>query len=225
MDKTSMNRLYVNIATSDEWKFNREVSEDEQPDMVRLAWLLDRDDGTELADACHLIRLEPGRRMDPTAVTYTGITNKDLETYGYSQFGAMTEFLEEAVSQASVIVAFSWEYHRRVLERELRRPDPDSHDRMFEVSAQGIKQVGRQHLPLWPVALDVMISLRPLLQIENPGRAGFKLPSFQEASDRITGNNPPLSLDPIENGRVRVARVRAFHQYMMQSKLQMTARI
>lgn len=220
-------RLYVNVATSDTWNYGRDAEEEDQPDMVRLAWLLERDDGTELAEACHLIPLPEGHKMNPLASQFNGIYDRHLipSDGTMTQFGVMTEFCEEALSQTDLIVAFAWEFHRRVLERELRRPDPDNVDRMFEVSAKGIKQVGRQRMPLWPTAIDVQLSLKPLLQIENPGRAGYKIPSFHDASDRITGNYPPLSTDPKKNGFARVHRVRLFYQHMLQAKDQMTARM
>lgn len=158
--------------------------------------------------------------MNPDAAIYTGIHDRHLVPgpHSWAQFEVMTEFLEEGLGQCSRIIAFSWEFHRRVLEKELRRPDENNQDRMFEVSAQGIKQVGRQHLPVWPPAIDVMTTLAPLLKIENRGRAGYKLPSFQEASDKITGNNPPSSPEPIRNGQVRIARLMAFYQYIENAK-------
>jgi hypothetical protein len=205
-----MKVLFVDTAISGEWTYHNPPPDSAQPDMVRLAWALD-EDGQTIKQACNLVKLPPDRPMETTASQFTGITAAHLSEFGRTHRSVMQAFCL-ALSDAELIVAFGWQHHQQVLAKELRRPDENGDSYCFEVTAPGggVKTVG---VPvIWPDALCMMKELKDILQIPNKGRAGFKLPSFNEASALILGHTMPSSRDPIINGDIRIAKIREFYK-------------
>lgn len=201
-----MSILYVDTATSDKWRYpikGEPQPDEQQPHMVRLAWLLTEDDGRTVRETCHLIRLPLGERMASEAAFYAGVFDHQLDERGMKMFGVLTEYAEalgevrpvEVENGGGLIVAHNWHHHRQVLERSLR-------------------YVGMP-ARTWPESLCAMIKATKIVGIEKkqPG-GGFKWPTFDECHERMMGQRYMPSSDPIADGIARVRAVRTFKSYI-----------
>lgn len=185
--------LYIDTATSDRWKFPRgsvKPEDEDQPHIVRLAWLLEAPDGSTVRDASHLIRLPQGQRMAGEAAHHLGIYDHNLQERGMDMFGVLSEFAE-ALGEAQLVVAHSWAFHRQVLERSFRFVGMPARE--------------------WPAHVCTMISSTNIVQVPKmqPG-GGWKWPAFDETCERFLGRRIMLSLDPVADGIERVRAVRVF---------------
>lgn len=198
--------LYIDTATSDRWAFPRkgEPAPDEvQPHMVRLAWLLEADDGSTIRDACHLIRLPQGLVIKGEAAHHTGVYDHFLHERGLGLASVATEFAEalgELCEAHGRIVAHSWAFHRQVLERSFRYVGLPARE--------------------WPDATCAMIKATDIVQIprETPG-GGYKWPSFDQCCTRFLGAPLRLTQDPVADGLQRVLAVRTFFSNIRRIKV------
>lgn len=200
-------RLFTDTATSDLWHHEHGAKDDVQPHMTRLTWSLE--DNSETIDhASVLIKLPPGAKIADGAARFTGIYAQNLEDTGVNQYSAMERFCW-ALAQADEIIGFAMAYQKKVLEREMRKPDEHGHDRMHEVTAGGIKHVG---IPsVWPTEVCVQRLLAPILGL---GWSANRLPSFDEASEAVVLNKiPQRGLKPEERGLLRLEHIRYFYQH------------
>lgn len=186
-----MTRLFLDTATSDRWKYGRDIPDTIQPHIVRLSWLLEADDGATIQDASHLIRLPPGVQIVGETQHVTGIYQHAVEARGMKMFDVLTEFAE-ALGKADLVVAFSWSGHRQVLERSFRYVGmPDR---------------------VWPESLDAMIKATDIVQVPamQPGRK-WKWPTLNECCERLLGAPYQPTMDPVADGMTRVRNVRTIY--------------
>lgn len=192
-------RLFIDTATSDRWKYGRDIPDTTQPHMVRLAWLLEADDGTAVRDASHLIRLPSGVQMAGEAQHYTGIYQHFVEARGIKMFDVLTEFAD-ALGEANLVVAHAWTGQRQVLERSLRFVGMPERE--------------------WPPSVDVMIKATNLILIPDMRPGGrYKWPSFDECCTKLLGASYRPTSDPVADGITRVQNVRTFYQNIVQAGL------
>lgn len=182
--------LYVDTSTTGRWNYSHGASDDSQPYMARLSWLLEAADFTTISEACHLIRLPSGVRMANEAAFATGIFDHALDERGIGLPDVLTEFCG-ALETATRVVAFGWEDRRRVLERSFR--------------------LLHQHIPIWPTPGCAMIRSTNIVQIpsQRPGSA-YKWPSWDQACGHFLGARIPWSDDPVASGFAKVRAVRSF---------------
>lgn len=206
--------LYIDTATTDRWKFpNKGVPrpDSDQPYMVRLAWLLEADAGRTVREACHLIRLPADEQMAGEAAHWTGIYDHQVQARGRDLFNVLSEFADSLgeIQQAEIqrgepkhgtgfVVGHSWEFHKQVLERSFR---------LVGMPAR-----------TWPPNICTMIKSTDIVQVpkQTPG-GGYKWPSFDEASERMTGKRYAPTMDPVADGFARVRTVRLFLSHIMRS--------
>lgn len=186
--------LYVDVATNDRWLFASGASDDVQPYMVRLSWLLEADNSSTLAEACHLVRLPVDLRMADEAAFVTGIMDHALQARGISLDAVMTEFAAQ-LEQAQRVVAFGWEARRKILERSYR--------------------LLNRHTPTWPESGCAMIEATNVVKIprQAPG-GGYKWPSFDQACERCFGQSLMPSMDSVADGLKRVRAVRVIWSHV-----------
>lgn len=194
-----MSRIFINTATSDRWKYGRDIPDTTQPHMIRLSWILEEDDGSTIRDASHLIKLPPGAQVSGETQHVTGIYQHFIEARGMRMFEVLSEF-GEALGEAQLVVAFSWSGHKQVLERSFR-------------------YVGMPER-VWPPSIDAMIKATDIVQVPamQPGRK-FKWPSFDEACDRILGACYRPTDDPVADGMTRVRNVRTIYENIVRAGL------
>lgn len=188
-----MNTMYLDTATSDRWLFPRggqPVADERQPHMVRLAWTLEDETGKTSSEACHLVRLPAGVRMANEAAGHTGIYDHNIFERGMDMFNVLSEFAE-ALGQANIVVAHSWQFHKKVLERSFRYVGMPARD--------------------WQETACAMIQATNIVQVpmQSPG-GGFKWPSFDQCLERFCGGVPYRPIDPVESGIQRLRAVRVF---------------
>lgn len=201
--------LYIDTATTDRWKFphgGEPQPDDDQPFMVRLAWLLEGDDGHTVREGCHLIKLPEGQNIVGEAAHWTGIYDHQVQARGRDLFAVLSEFAEalgevqlgEIKRGTGMVVGHSWEFHKQVLERSFR---------LVGMPAR-----------TWPPSLCTMIKSTNIVQIpKQRGKGGYKWPSFDEASERMVGEIYAPSMDPVADGIKRVRSVRLFLSHIMRS--------
>lgn len=207
--------LYIDTATSDRWLFpvkGMPRPDNEQPHMVRLAWLLESEDGSTEREACHLIRMPQGQRMAGEAQHHTGIYDHHLQERGKGMFDVLSEFAEALgelqygvhVRMPSCIVAHSWAFHRQVLERSFRYVGMPARE--------------------WPLAVCAMIKATDIVQIpkQAPG-GGYKWPSFDQCCERFTGGVLKPTTDPVFDGNSRARAVRVFYSHIRREALHHTS--
>lgn len=189
-----MSKIFIDSATSDRWTYGRDIPDTIQPHMVRLAWVLEADDGSTVRDASHLIRMPQGVQMASEAQHYTGIYQHTIEARGMKMFDVLTEFAD-ALGEANLIVAHGWSGQKQVLERSLRFVGMPARE--------------------WPDSVDAMIKSTNLVKIPSmrPGGA-FKWPSFDECCVRFIGASYSPSMDPVADGITRVNNVRIFYKHI-----------
>lgn len=190
-----MSTLYVDTATSDRWRFPRggkPAPDEEQPFMVRLAWLLEAADGNTVRETCHLVKLPPGLRMAGEAAHHTGIYDHHLQGgRAMAAYNVLTEFAE-ALGEAKLIVAHSWQFHKQVLERSMRYVGMPARE--------------------WPPGVCAMIKATNIVQIPDQRPGGkWKWPSFSQCCERFLGHDMQVSQDPVGDGIERVRAVRLFY--------------
>lgn len=194
-----MTRLFLNTATSDRWKYGRDIPDTTQPHLIRLAWLLEADDGSTIREACHLIRLPEGVAIAGETQHITGIYQHHVEARGMRLFEVLSEFAY-ALGEADLVVAHAWTGEKQVLERSLRYVDMPAR--------------------VWPPSLDVMFKAADLVQVPamQPGRR-WKWPSYDECCVKFLGASYRPTADPVGDGITRVRNVRTFYQNIVQAGL------
>lgn len=192
-----MSRLYLDTATSDRWKYGKDIPDTTQPHIVRLAWLLETDAGATIRDASHLIRMPQGLQMAGETQHVTGIYQHAVDARGLKLFEVLTEFAD-ALGEASLVVAFSLSGHKQVLERSFRYVGmPDR---------------------IWPPSLDAMIKATDIVKVPamQPGRR-WKWPSFDEACEKLLGGPYSPTMDPVADGITRVRNVRTIYMNIVRA--------
>jgi hypothetical protein len=182
-----MRTIFVDLATSDVWNFRTGASDDEQPHMVRIAWVLVGNGGEAEEENCHLIKLPAGERMDGQAAFTQGIFDQHLTERGMSIPAVLDEFLQH-LDKAGLIVGFNWQFRRKVIESCCRRL--------------------QKHTPVWPRTGCAMIDAVQVVKIprQQPG-GGFKFPTFDQARQHFLGRVRLLGNDPVQEGIMRVREV------------------
>lgn len=190
--------LYVNAAANDEWDFRREVPDENQPSLVRLAWLLEADDGTLKDQACHIVSLPPGVRMASNAAFNTGIFDHHIRDLGMTLDGVLEEFTE-TLGRASLVVGHAWEFQKRILDKSFRL-------------------LGK-HTPNWRKTACAMLEATDIVKIpsDRPGYA-FKRPSFAQCYQQFCGGQLIPLVDPKQAGIQRVEAVRLFWHNILRHK-------
>jgi len=194
--------LYVDTATSHRWNFPRggvTPPDEGQPHMVRLAFLLEKPDGTTIREACHLIRMPQGERMNSEAAHHLGLYDHHLQERGKAIADGLTELAEVlgevqlglCMGDAGCVIAHSWAFHRQVLERSFRYVGMPARE--------------------WPPAVCAMISATNIVQIpKNQPGGGWKWPDFNQCCERFVGSPLRPTMDPVADGIARVRAVRIF---------------
>jgi hypothetical protein len=184
--------LYFDTALNDRWVFGRgeRIPDEEQPHLVRLAFILEGGGFRRIADACHMTRLPPGQRMSPGATKANGIMDADLLNSGMTLSSVITEFAM-ALGKADLVVAHNIAHHKRVITRS-------------------IAYLGWPER-VWPPLGCAMIGAKDIVKIERkaPG-GGFLFPSFDACYERFVGPAPLPSGEPVMDGFKRVEAVRLF---------------
>lgn len=175
-----MPELYVDTATTGLWAFGKPHDAPEQPHMVRIAWMRDDD-----VPVCLLIRPMAGWRIDDESRERHGVSMTDCQTLGW-ELGRVLDHFTAEVLKSDRIIAFNWEFHKRILER-------------------AAAEAGHPAIP-WPVASCAMRAATPIVKKprQSPG-GGFVFPKFGEAYRFFTGEEMPTHSDPIERGALMIA--------------------
>ena len=194
-----MSKIFIDTATSDRWKYGRDIPDTTQPHLIRLAWILETDAGATIRDACHLISMPTGEQPAGETQHVTGIYQHHIEARGMRMFEVLTEF-SEALGEAGLIVAHAWTGQKQVLERSYRFVGMPARE--------------------WPPSFDVMIRGTDLVKIPamQPGKK-WKWPSFSECCERILGTPYTPTMDPVADGMTRVRNVRTFYNAIVQEGL------
>jgi hypothetical protein len=197
--------LFVDTAMSDiNWKFDEPhdggFTDDNQPHMVRLAWLLEDKEGEVLRFASHLVNLPPETRITPDHAMRSAIFDHQVQARGHPMIYVLEEFFE-ALKEAGKIVAHNWRLNQLLLERSMRSVGLN-HDRWNHETFCMMKKGG------------------PIVGIQGAGGPGtFKEPSFSEITQCVMNSLPMVATDPMEEGMRRIDRLRAFyHRYQSTKK-------
>jgi hypothetical protein len=192
-----MRTLYVDTATTGRFLYRESNSDHRQPHLCRLA-LLEETHGSGERTGTRYVRLIkplPTWHFDPGAIAGHNITRDDALRRGVSLIEAMQTW-KAMLAEADEIVAFNWEFHRRVLAKALI----DLGDTM--IIPPGVRQTCAMR-----AATDIVRKPR----MDGPGYAWPK----QAEALRYFGAGaelPPIEGDPIERGRALVDSLRVIHQ-------------
>ena len=188
--------LYVDTAISGPWQYRQgkaapPIPDEQQPHLVRLAWVLEGPDSRAVREACHLVRLPDGAEMDNKTAFATGIFNQLLVERAMRPRNVLAEFAD-VLNESSRIIAHNWQHQRHVIECSFRR--------------EGMT------VPDWPPHACAMQEVTNLVQIPRkaPG-GGYKWPSFDEAFEHFFGRRWQPTMHPNADGLGRVQAVRTFH--------------
>jgi len=190
--------LYIDTATTAFWNFgDDDPLSINQPHIVRLAFM-EVNDGHVVAEYSNLIKVPDGVKVTDGAYLTHGINNYQLQKLGVSLPDALNP-LSESVSRVlhegneGQLVAFSWQFHRHVLDISYRRCG--FHIRpwstpIYDVMNKGAPLVGKQH--------------------QRPGK-GFAFPKFDELSMKALGAVLRPTHNPKLDGLTRVRALLTMH--------------
>jgi hypothetical protein len=169
--------LYVEAAASGPWLWERSGDDAGQPHLVRLAWCT----GEYRSERCLLVRA-PVDAIDPATVARDGVPLDE----------ALLEFRAEADREAFRAAGFSWDFHRKVIDR-----------------ATGFPIVNP--FP-WFAPLCLMRAAAPVVKVGQNKNGTWKWPSLVAAYKHFTTWDLEMPADPVKAGLVRVRAVRAIHE-------------
>lgn len=189
------NTLFIDTATtSGKWEWKLPELDTAQPHMIRIAAILQDDEGNEIERFGRLVRPIPGwRAVDSEATRIHGIYQHDLNENGMA-LGAILAQFSGIVAKSDIVVAHNIAFHHRVVKRAYRD--------------------GQLMPPEMNTLRCTMRGSADLVQIEmQNGR--WKWPSLVEAFRHFASEALSLPSDPIERGFATVEAVRRVHQGIM----------
>jgi hypothetical protein len=196
-----MRRLYVDTATTGRMLYRESNADPRQPHMARLA-VLATAEGMRPTGICRLIKPEPGWEWEAGAEAAHGITRADAEARGVPLGEAMDTLLR-ALQDTDELVAFNWEFHRRVLMRS-----------MIDLSSY-------LEIPLATRQICAMRAVTPVIKKPREADPATKKPvpcyastKLVEAYAYFSGSEelPPIDADPIDIGKALVNATRVIHE-------------
>lgn len=184
--------LYIDTATNGRWFYRESNASRSQPQMCRLAFLLIGEDNEEAIAYCRLVRPTPAwRDFSAEAIVGHGITPEMVAADGIPLAEIMAA-LAEAVGKADHVVAYNFDYHRRVIAKSAMEIGQDPDAALPEDGYCAMRE-----------ATDIVMKPRM-------SEGGFAWPKQAEAYHYFTGEHlPKPGGDPIDRGLVMVRSVRA----------------
>ena len=196
-----MRRIYVDTATTGRMLYRESNADPRQPHMARLAILATAED-MRPTGICRLIKPEPGWEWEAGAEAAHGITRADAEARGVPLGEAMDTLLR-ALQGTDELVAFNWEFHRRVLMRS-----------MIDLSSY-------LEIPLATRQICAMRAVTPMIKKPREADPATKKPvpcyastKLVEAYAYFSGGEelPPIDTDPIDTGKALVNATRVIYE-------------
>jgi hypothetical protein len=196
-----MRRLYVDTATTGLTLYRESDADPRQPHIGRLA-ILATAEGMRPTGICRLIKPEPGWEWEAGAGAGHGITRTDAEARGVPLGEAMDTLLR-ALQGTDELVAFNWEFHRRLLMRSM--VDLGSYLEIPPTTRQICAMRAATPVIKKPKEVD------PATRKPVPG---YEWPKLAEAYAYFSGGEelPPIDADPIATGKALVNATRVIHE-------------
>lgn len=174
--------LYIDTAATGMWLWDKHKSHPLQPHLLRLAWATD-EAGSE---RCLIVR-PLTRWVEEDALALHGITVEAAQALATPLDHALNELRAAVVGQDKV-VGYSWDFHRRVIERTALLPE-------F----------------VWPAAVCAMRAAAPVVRWRLQKNKMWAWPSTQVAFKHFTGEDLVRHTDPIVAGLNQIEALRTIY--------------
>ena len=184
--------LYIDTAASGMWKWDKDKSYPGQPHLIRLAW----GSGVHGTEHCVLIPAQT-TFFEEDAQALHGIMPFQTRELGITPADALGQ-LRADLAGKSLVLGFSWDFHRRLIEK-------------------AVVELGWDPLR-WPEMACAMRLAAPVVKV-GVGRNGqHKWPSMKVAYHHFSGVEFERAPDPIEAGIAQINAVRLIHEGIVDAK-------
>jgi hypothetical protein len=196
--RTTMNRVYLECASTGKWLFRETVDDIDQPHLLRLAMLGVGDDDKSGLLWCSLIKPEPGWHIDETTAVGHGITHAQAEREGLPIAEAM-KLAQSMIQRAGAgeLIAYNLDFHLRMLLRGAHDADAS-----FD-------------LPSGMQTICAMREATPIVKKPRMGLGGgWSWPKHTEALAYfgLGQSLPSVETDPVQRGLALVRSVRTIYE-------------